>query len=338
MAGMASDGVEVLHESARTLVTRLRAPHGSVIRKQCHGADCAGRIRSERELLQRLSAVPGVPRLADGTAPEAGALTMVDSGHVSLEEFAAAGPPETSWLIGFARDVARVLAGVHAAGVLHGDLSPGNILVRPDGTDPLLADYDLASAFVEDHPEFTHPSEIAGTLPYLSPERTGRTGRAVDQRSDLYSLGAVLYELATGRPPFGFGSQDPLGLVHAHLALAPVPPTDLVPDLPPMLSAILMRLLEKEPDRRYSGAEGLAHDLARLAASPAGRTTVFPLGDKDFPLRLAPPSRLVGRDAEFAVLRETFDAARVGAPPGACWSGGRRAWGSRRCWTSCDRW
>ena len=108
-----------------------------------------------------------------------------------------------------------------------------------------------------------------GTLAYLAPEQTGRTGRSVDQRADLYALGATLYELATGAPPFGSG--DPLRLIHDHLARVPVPPAQVNPAVPEPLSAIIMHLLEKEPDNRYQTAEGVVHDLERLRDA-AGRT------------------------------------------------------------------
>ena len=123
-------------------------------------------------------------------------------------------------------------------------------------------------------------SEIAGTLPYLAPEQTGRTGRPVDQRSDLYALGATLYELATGRPPFGDG--DPFQLIYDHLARVPAPPAELARHVPPAMSDVIMRLLEKEPDRRYQSAEGLAHDLshprhgASEPSTPGTRRTRLP--------------------------------------------------------------
>ena len=92
--------------------------------------------------------------------------------------------------------------------------------------------------------------------------QTGRTGRPVDQRADLYALGATLYELATGEPPFGAG--DPLRLIHDHLARVPVPPAEVNQAVPALLSEIIMHLLEKEPDNRYQTADGLIYDLERL--------------------------------------------------------------------------
>src|SRR5690348_9903946 len=149
---------------------------------------------------------------------------------------------------------------------MHRDITPANIVLSPDGA-PCLVDFALATSFAEIRPEFTHHSEITGTLAYLAPESTGRTGRPVDQRADLYALGAVLYELATGEPPFGTG--DPLGLVHDHLARVPVRPAQVNPAIPGPLSAIIMHLLEKEPDHRYQAADGVSYDLERLRAGGA---------------------------------------------------------------------
>jgi serine/threonine protein kinase len=112
---------------------------------------------------------------------------------------------------------------------MHRDITPTNIVVSGDGA-PCLVDFALASSLAETRPEFTHHAEIAGTLAYLAPETTGRTYRPVDQRADLYALGAVLYEQATGTPPFGTG--DPLRLVHEHLARVPVPPAEVNPAVP----------------------------------------------------------------------------------------------------------
>ncbi len=145
----------------------------------------------------------------------------------------------------------------------------------------------------------------------LAPEATGRTGRPVDQRADLYALGAVLYELATGAPPFGAG--DPLRLIHDHLARVPVPPAEANRAVPAPLSQIIMHLLAKEPDNRYQTADGLMYDLERVReARTDPAAAVFRAGEHDVPVRLLPPSRLAGRDEEVAALEAAFAGALAG--------------------------
>jgi hypothetical protein len=194
--------------------------------------------------------------------------------------------------------------------VVHKDISPANVVLTADG-DPVLIDFELATTFAEDRPSFVHQSQIAGTLAYMAPEQTGRTGGSVDQRADLYSLGAVLFELAVGRPPFP--ADDALEVIHRHLAEPPEAPAALNPEVPRVLSDIILRLLAKEPDKRYQSAEGLAFDLRLLRARlAAGDPAPVVLGEHDFPLRLAPLSRLVGRDAETATLKAAFEASLRG--------------------------
>jgi hypothetical protein len=196
---------------------------------------------------------------------------------------------------------------MHRRGVIHRDITSANIVLSRDGA-PGLVDFALATSLAEMRPQFTHHAEIVGTLAYLAPEQTGRTGRPVDQRADLYALGATLYELATGAPPFGTG--DPLRLIHDHLARVPPPPADVHPAVPAALSGIIMHLLEKEPDNRYQTADGVIYDLERsrdARTHPEG--SGLRVGEHDVPLRLLPPSRLVGRDDEVAALRAAFEEA-----------------------------
>ena len=310
-ATAAGEPEEVLYQSERTRVVRTRLADGrTVVVKEPRGATAAGRVRHELSILERLAGVPGIPQLA-GSGP-AGTITVADAGGVSLAVEDADGPPQPGSLVELALAVARILSELHRRGVVHKDINPANIVVGGASRQPVLIDFDIASTFAEDRPGFTHTSQIVGTLAYLAPEQTGRTGRGVDQRADLYGLGATLYRLVTGRPPFEV--EDPLGLIHAHLAEAPVPPVELNPAVPAVLSAIILRLLEKEPDRRYQSADGLAHDLARLARDLAGGVDApFELGERDFPLRLAAPSRLVGRDAETELLRTAFAQVRAGS-------------------------
>jgi len=287
-------------------VTRLFLPGRTVIRKEPVGADAAARLRHETAMLQRVRGAAGVVPLLE--APRyPGSIVLADVGGTNLAELAT--PLGVDELIGLAVRLARAVAGMHRLGVMHRDITPANVVLSDDGS-PCLVDFASATSFAEVRPEFTHHTQIAGTLAYLAPEQTGRTGRAVDHRADLYALGAVLYQLATGAPPFGSG--DPLRLVHDQLARVPVPPDEVTPGVPGLFSAILMHLLEKEPDNRYQTADGLVHDLERLPDAE-GRSAAAPrVGERDFPVRLLAPSRLVGREPEVAALEEALKEALAG--------------------------
>jgi predicted ATPase/signal transduction histidine kinase len=220
----------------------------------------------------------------------------------------ADGRLDTAAQVALALRLATLLAPLHARGAVVRNLHPGTIVldegeVRLEGVDHL--------GYADQRPAFGHHQRIVGVLPYLAPEQTGRTGGRVDARADLYALGVVLYELTTGSRPFP--DTDALTLLRAILAEEAVPPVQRDPAVPPALSAIVMRLLDKDPDRRYQSADGLAHDLQRLQQALArGERAPFALGERDFALRLRPPMRLVGRDAELATLRAAFDAAAAG--------------------------
>ena len=296
---------ELVHHSDRTRVTRLFFPGRTVIRKEPLGPDAERRLRHETSMLERVRGVVGVAQLME--APRyRGSIVLADAGGTSAAGLTK--PLTEDELIGLAVGLARAVAGMHRAGVMHRDVTPANIVVAGDGA-PCLVDFALATSFAEIRPEFTHYSEIAGTLAYLAPEQTGRTGRPVDQRADLYALGATLYELATGGPPFGTG--DPLRLTHDHLARVPAPPAEANPTVSAPLSAIIMHLLEKEPDHRYQTGDGVIYDLERLRDVDA-RVAPVRIGEQDFPLRLVPPSRLVGREDEVAALQTAFGEAMTG--------------------------
>ena len=295
-----------MHESAHTRITRLLVSGRPVVRKEPLGPDAERRLRREAGILERVRGVDGVAQLVDGPRyPDS--VVLADAGTTTLAGLAT--PLAVDELIGVAVGLARAVAGMHRCGVLHRDITPANVVVSGDGA-PCLVDFALATSVAELRPGFTHYSEIVGTLAYLAPESTGRTGRPVDQRADLYALGATLYEAATGAPPFG--TDDPLTLVHDHLARVPVPPAERNTALPAALSQIILHLLEKEPDRRYQSADGLLFDLERLRDADAQAAAELRIGARDLPLRLLPPSRLVGREADVVALDEAFQKALVG--------------------------
>ncbi|BBH68226.1 serine/threonine protein kinase [Actinoplanes sp. OR16] len=292
---------ELLYDSDRTRVTRLTAADGTaLIRKQPLGPGAADRLRNEIEVLRRLDGVPGTPRLA--AEQEKGSLTLVDASARTLAAVEAPWAPAP--LMDLAHGLALLLADVHRHGVIHRDVSPANILITED-SETVLIDYELSTPAVHDLNPVPEDG-LAGTLPYLAPEQTGRTGRPVDHRSDLYALGATLYELATGAPPFG-RDRDPLNLISDHLARLPVPPAEVNPQVPRALSDIILRLLRKEPDQRYQSGEGLAYDLARTRDGAE-----VELGARDFPMRLAPPARLIGRESQVAAVHRLLGETVAG--------------------------
>ncbi|RYX93984.1 MAG: ATPase [Comamonadaceae bacterium] len=296
---------DVLYESLTTRVVRCLQAGESVILKEAIGPGAARRREHEHFILARLAGIEGVGALAGGSQPD-GMLILKDSGGVDLAQVMAWGRVGIDTALVLASRLAQVVAAVHRCGVIHRDINPANILVLPDG-QPALIDFDLAMQF--DELAGTAQQEgIVGTLAYLAPEQSGRTGRMVDQRADLYALGVTMYELVTGRLPFT--ARDALQLVHNHLVLEPAPPATLDAQVPAGLSDIILRLLAKAPEQRYQSAEGLLHDLQRLRAGLAqGIGGAFALGERDFKARLAPPANLVGREGELGILRDALSAA-----------------------------
>ena len=157
-----------------------------------------------------------------------------------------------------ARHISHALAAAHAQGVIHRDIKPANVMVTRDGTVKVM---DFGIARLISGPE-TAPqtSAVLGTAAYLSPEQA--QGQPVDERTDIYSLGTVLYEMLSGRPPFT--GESPVAIAYKQVNEAPVPPSQLNRDVPHSLDAVVMRALAKNPANRYQTAAEFAEDLDRV--------------------------------------------------------------------------
>jgi serine/threonine-protein kinase len=163
--------------------------------------------------------------------------------------------------------LARAVHEVHRVGIVHRDLKPANVLLTADDT-PKVADFGLAKAR-EDEARLTQTLRIVGSPSYMAPEQAGAGSGPVGPAADVYALGAILYELLTGRPPFRAATV--LETLEQVRSAEPVPPRHLRPDLPRDLATICLTCLRKEPARRYAGADLLAEDLRRFAAGEAIR-------------------------------------------------------------------
>ncbi len=157
------------------------------------------------------------------------------------------------------RETAEALAAAHEHGLVHRDIKPGNLWLEAGSGRVKVLDFGLAQAALGDV-RLTDPGSIVGTPAYMAPEQT--RGTPVDARSDLYSLGVVLFELCTGRLPFAH--KEVLALLSALAFDAPPPVTDLCPDLPPALADLIMRLLTKEPAERPSSARAVVQAIEAI--------------------------------------------------------------------------
>jgi len=222
-------------------------------------------------------------------------------GRVGLDEFLA-----------LSEELASLLAGVHRQGVIVNVLRPDTIRVCAHAPRLALADFSAATRFAGEHGRFDVIGDVLDAAAYASPEQSGRMNRSVDYRTDLYSLGATLYALATGGPPFSEPTEE--GTMHAHLARAPRSPREAAPWLPACVADLILRLLAKEPEERYQSAAGVADDLARLrqAARDGRPLEEVRLRQHDMALILRPSQRLRGRAAQIAIIEAAFESVAHG--------------------------
>ena len=226
------------------------------------------------------------------------------------------GPPmEVGKFLQLAVALSAALHRLHERGLIHKDIKPTNVLVNSATSQVWLTGFGIASRLPREHQLPEPPEFIAGTLPYMAPEQTGRMNRSINSRSDLYSLGVTLYETLTGGLPFT--ASDPMEWVHCHIARQPAPPRERSKKVPASVSAIIMKLLAKTAEERYQTAAGAESDFRRCLAEweTQGRIDEFPLGEHDTPDRLLIPEKLYGRASEIDSLLAAFDRVVAGGRP-----------------------
>jgi tRNA A-37 threonylcarbamoyl transferase component Bud32 len=262
----------------------------------------AARFKREARAAAALSS-PGVVTIFDSGADGPARYIVMEyvEGRDLAQVLREEGPLEPSRAAAIGRQVAESLAVAHAAGIVHRDIKPGNIMVTPGGGVKVL---DFGIARTSDAVTLTQTASVLGTAPYMSPEQA--MGQPADARSDIYSLGCVLYEMLTGKPPFM--GEVAAAVLHQHVRVAPKAPRVVNPNVPPALDALVLEMLAKAPqDRPQTGAE--VRD--RLAALETATDPTRPL-----PAAGAAPAAAAALDptAAYAEPAATYAEPAAAAP------------------------
>ena len=308
---------------------------GSIAVKVLKDGDSLNRVENVIRLKREATAVSrldhsGIIKIFDvGVSDDVHYLVMEHIEGQSLSSFIDKNdilPIETTLTI--VRRIAETLAYVHNVGIIHRDIKPNNVILTkitsPSGQTiiPKIGDFGLSKFIGHSRKE---QREISGTYCYMSPEQAGLIRCPVDSRTDLYSLGILLYRLLTGRLPFQ--GQDVLELFNQMISLVPQAPSRLNPLVTEICDMVIARLIEKDPEKRYQTAEGLSHDLQLIQAGKP----VEKLSCDDPARRILFRTRHIGREKQLDVLRRAFRNASRGAGSVCLISGEAGSGKSRLC-------
>ncbi|MEM7354096.1 MAG: AAA family ATPase, partial [Acidobacteriota bacterium] len=309
---------EVLYQGTHTLVYRgLRQRDGQPvllkIPKRYNRREDIDCFRHESNIIAGLVR-DGV--LAEHRTVQAGDRSLLevdDHGGQPLDQILAQGPLPLGDALRIAIQLAEHLGAIHHRQIIHKDVNPFNVLVEPTERHTRLLTMSLATRLPRQTNALVSPRRLEGFLPYVSPEQTGRMNRMIDYRTDLYSFGVTFFEMLCGAPPFS--SDDPMEIVHSHIARPPQSCRALRPEIPEIIAEIAAKLLGKNAEDRYQSCDGLATDLreCQRQLEETGRVEALALGRSDFAYGLEIPQKLYGRQREIRQLIETFERVSQGA-------------------------
>jgi len=311
--------INTLYESNRTIVHRVQDESKQqtfilkILNKDFPDSNELNTFRHEFDILKKLEKIKRIPTVYECTKyNNYHAFIMNDIGGTSLRQLFQTHRFSIEKNIAIAIDIASVIGEIHAANIIHKDINPGNIIIDPMNNHINIIDFGISTQLSIENPSLQSPNVLEGSFNYISPEQTGRMNRSLDYRSDYYSFGVTLYELLTKTVPFK--TNDPMELIHCHIARQATAPQELNAEIPEVISNIVMKLMEKNAEDRYQSSGGLIADLTECQEQ-LNRTNIisnFSLTQKDIPEKFHIPQKLYGRENELNILLNAFDRVVIG--------------------------
>ncbi|MFB2919651.1 trifunctional serine/threonine-protein kinase/ATP-binding protein/sensor histidine kinase [Aerosakkonema funiforme] len=301
-----------IHEGVKTLIYRAYRERDNTsaivktLKAEYPTLEEITRLRHEYKILEYLH-IEGIIKVYSLENYKNGlALLLEDFGDKSLKDLMTSQKIPLLSFLSIAIQLASILADLHKNKIIHKDIKPQNILIDSQTWSVKIIDFSIATRLYRETATIENPNLLEGTIAYISPEQTGRMNRSIDYRTDFYSLGVTFYEILTGKLPFQ--SNDPMQLVHCHIAKKPVPPHQVNQEIPEAVSEIVMKLLSKAAEERYQTALGLKADLENCLNQllTNGKIENFIPGQLDKSAQFIIPQKLYGRETEVDQLLKTF--------------------------------
>ena len=303
--------LELIYESNRSRVYRGRQENNKPVVLKLMALDAPSvhelaQLKQEHNILVKLNHKGIIKTYGISTIAQRTALALEDFGGMSLAQALTKQTLTLDIALDIAIKTCDALAVLHQNNIIHKDINPSNIVWNKASGEVKIIDFNMATTLSREIVEFKSLNLLEGTLPYIAPEQTGRMNRAVDYRSDLYSFGATLYHLFTGKLPFE--AEGEIGFVHAHIAKEPLSPHKINLGLPLVLSKIILKLLAKNAEDRYQSSIGLKRDLEKCLQEWQSRKSIseFSIAENDVPDKFRLPQKLYGREKEVQKLLSSF--------------------------------
>ncbi len=279
---------------------------------ELYDIDSLNKLKHEYKLLKKLQGDWVVQAFEFVSMENRFSMVIEDFGAVSLAQYLESSSLELNEFLSTAIKICKCLEFIHQKNVVHKDLNPSNIVYNPRTGVIKLIDFGISSEYAFESTPLINPNILEGTIAYMSPEQTGRMNRPIDYRTDFYSLGVTLYELASLQPPFVATSAAEM--VHCHIAVNPKPVYEINSAIPKAVSAIIAKLMAKIPEDRYRSCQGIIADLKRCADLLHQNQAIeeFSLASQDISSLFEMPQKLYGRDLELNKLLNCFENSRNG--------------------------